>query len=124
VGLILVDTSIWADHLGRPDPRLSDLIAADRSLLHPYVLTELALGNLADWPRRILALQQLPSVAPLSNGAVLELVARQNLQGSGLGFVDAHLLGATLADPGRRLWSRDRRLLAQAEAAGMAWTPV
>jgi hypothetical protein len=124
MGLILVDTSIWIDHIRRPVPALSQLIRAGSSVLHPYVLAELALGNLADWQRRVDGLRQLPSAEPVSTGAVLSTIRGLELQGSGLGFVDAHLLAWAVAAPGRNMWSRDRRLHERAQAAGVAWSPA
>ena len=119
MGVILVDTSVWVDHLNRPDSDLLRLIADERCLLHPYVLAEIALGNLAGWPQVVRKLQAFRTVEPLGAAELLDLIARFDLQGSGLGFVDAHLLGSTVSLPETRIWSRDRRLAARAEALGV-----
>jgi hypothetical protein len=123
MGLILVDTSIWIDHINRPVAHLSRLIGAGSSVLHPYVLTELALGNLADWQRRVDGLRRLPAAEPVSTDALLSTIRRLALQGSGLGLVDAHLLAWAVAAPERAVWSRDRRLHERAQAAAVAWSP-
>lgn len=124
MGLILVDTSIWTDHINRPIPQLSSLIGAGAAVLHPFVLTEVALGNLADWHRRVDGLRRLPEAQPVSTGDILSTVRELSLQGSGLGLVDAHLLAWAVSAPDRNLWSRDRRLRERAEAAGVAWSPA
>jgi predicted nucleic acid-binding protein len=123
VELILIDSSIWVDHLNRPVGAVVELIASRRSLLHPYVLAEVALGNLPRWEATVKRLRELPSAEPLPTAELIDLVPRLELQGSGLGFVDAHLLAWAVAAPGRRLWTRDRRLRERAEAAGVAWSP-
>lgn len=121
--LILVDTSIWVDHLNRPLAPLTELMFAERCILHPYVLGEIALGNLPDWERRTKRLSEFPSAEVLSMSAWFKSIADLRLQGSGLGFVDAHLLGWTVAEPRRRLWTRDKRLAACAEELGVSWLP-
>ncbi|HZG45195.1 MAG TPA: type II toxin-antitoxin system VapC family toxin [Allosphingosinicella sp.] len=123
MGLILVDTSVWIDHIKHPIAELSRMLDAGSSVLHPFVLAEIALGNLADWQRRVDGLRRLPAAEPVSGEILLAAISDLGLQGSGLGFVDAHLLAWAVAAPDRRLWSRDRRLREQAEAAGIAWRP-
>lgn len=122
--LILVDTSIWVDHLNHPQPVLAELMFVERTLLHPFVLGEIGLGNLPDWNKRLKLLRQLPGIEPIGSREFMGQIVALNLQGSGLGFVDAHLLASTLAAPERKLWSRDRRLRAKAEALGVAWSPA
>lgn len=124
MGLILVDTSVLVDHLNRPDPILSDLLLAERCLIHPYVLAEIALGNLPQWEKRVRFLQNIPAVEPISTPALLGFIAEHRLQGSGLGFVDAHLLASALSAGSVAIWTRDRRLRERAESAGMAWSPA
>jgi predicted nucleic acid-binding protein len=116
VELILVDTSVWIDHLRRPIPELTGLIAEERCLLHPYVLAEIALGNLANWSQRVIRFRALPSVEPLGAAELVDLIDRLKLQGSGLGFVDAHLLGTAATRPNVLIWSRDQKLVARAKA--------
>lgn len=120
--LILIDSSIWVDHLNRPIATVVELVASKRSLMHPFVLGEVALGNLPRWGPTMQYLREMPSAEPLSRDEFMNIVAQLQLEGSGLGFVDAHLLGWTVAVPGRQLWTRDRRLREQAEQAGVAWS--
>lgn len=118
--LILVDTSIWVDHLNRGDAEMNALLRARRCLMHEMVLGEIALGNLPNWSAKIAWLQDLPRARAVGHDEYLSNVNRLNLQGSGLGFVDAHLLAWAVEKPGRRLWSRDRRLHERAVAVGVA----
>lgn len=122
--LILVDTSIWVDHFNRPLVALNELMLAERCVLHPFVLGEIALGNLPDWERRLKRMREFPSAEVLTTDALLECVAELGLQGSGLGFVDAHLLAWVVAEPARKLWSRDKKLVARAERLDVGWGPA
>ena len=113
--MIIIDTGIWIDDLRSPDPLLASLILDLQGLLHPYVLGEIALGSL---PRRdvyLRAMRQLPRPAVARQHEVARLIESENLHGSGVGFVDAHLLASCKLTPGGKLWTRDKRLLAQAQ---------
>jgi len=118
--VILVDTSVWIDHFRRTDPDLVALLGRSAVLVHPFVIGELALGSLRQADLIIEALQDLPQVRAARDAEVLPFIRRQGLAGSGIGYVDAHLLAATRLTPGTLLWSRDRRLSAQAERLGVA----
>lgn len=122
--LILIDSSVWVDHLNRPNDAVVELVVSRRSALHPFVLGEVALGNLPRWKATIKRLCELPCVKPVPTIAFMDCMAEFRLPGSGLGFVDAHLLAWTLAAPERKLWTRDRRLRERAEALGVAWSPA
>jgi hypothetical protein len=113
--MILVDTSVWVDHLRHGDVILAGLLRSCRVLMHPFVIGELALGGLrADTP--VLALlQALPEASVAADSEVLHLIARHNLRGRGIGYVDAHLLAAARLTAGASLWTRDKRLRAVAE---------
>jgi predicted nucleic acid-binding protein len=120
--LILVDTSVWIDHFRRGVDDLVALIGEGRVLAHPFVTGELAVGNLREWDDIVASFRALPCARLASEAEFLMLVASERLAGTGLGFVDVHLLVSCRLTPGTRLWSRDRRLAARAEAQGMAWT--
>jgi predicted nucleic acid-binding protein len=122
--VILIDTSIWIDHLHRADPVVTAELGSNHVLGHPFVTGEIALGNLQH-PRRVLvSLHQLPQAPVASNNEVLEMITRNGLAGSGIGYVDAHLLTAARLLPGAKLWTRDRRLQAVAERLGLAARPM
>lgn len=112
--MILVDTSVWVDHLRHSDQRLAALLESDQVLVHPHVLGELALGQLRQ--REALSdLMDLPFANVASDEEVLHLIERETLFGIGIGYVDAHLLASTRLTVDATFWTRDRRLLVAAE---------
>ena len=118
--MILVDTSVWIDHLRRRDEILTSLLEQGAVLAHPFVIGELALGSL---PRRdfvLNSLRRLPRANVARDEEIMRFVDREALFGIGIGFVDAHLLAATRLTAGATLWSRDRRLQAAAEKLALA----
>lgn len=117
--MILVDTSVWIDHLHATDTELVQLLESDAVGSHPLVIEELALGRIAERATLLDGLASLTAFPVLSHGEVLQLVEVQPLWGRGLNAVDAHLLGSVLITPGARLWTRDKRLRSAAEEAGV-----
>ena len=118
--MILVDTSVWVGHLRAGDAALKSLLDAGTVLGHPFVLGEIALGNLRRRDLILGALQDLPQVRAASDVEVLYFIDRHKLHGLGIGYVDAHLLAAVALTDGARLWTSDRRLRAAAERLGLA----
>ena len=118
--MILVDTSIWIDHLRQCDEPLSRLLNQGRVLAHPYVIGELALGCLQNRDAILSALQDLPPAQVATDGEVLRFIQENALYGIGIGYIDAHLLAAVRLTPGATLWTRDRRLLAACTKFGLA----
>jgi hypothetical protein len=108
--VILVDTSIWIDHLRAGDTTLSALLEQGDVVVHPWVTGELALGTLADRDEILDLLGNQPQAVVADDDEILHLVGSHALHGSGIGYVDAQLLAATLLTPGTRLWTRDQRL--------------
>lgn len=107
--MILVDTSVWVDHLRFGEPLLAAAIEADEVATHPFVVGELACGNLRD--RAVLAfLADLPVVTLASDAEALAFVEAYSLMGRGIGYLDVHLLASTVLTDGTRLWTRDGRL--------------
>ncbi|HVN89150.1 MAG TPA: type II toxin-antitoxin system VapC family toxin [Candidatus Binataceae bacterium] len=121
--MILVDTSVWVDHLRRSNARLGELLNTGSVLVHPFVIGEIALGWLCQ--RRIIlaALSDLPRVRVGTHDEVLGLIERESQFGRGIGFVDAHLLVAARLTPGTTLWTLDRRLHTVADQLGLATKP-
>jgi len=119
--LIIVDTGIWVNHIKEPNPKLVSVAEGLEALLHPYVLGELALGSLprrAWFLGRLAALPQPPVARPAD---LLQLIDSQKLFSTGIGYVDAHLLASARLIPGAKLWTRDKRLHAQAERLGVSF---
>jgi predicted nucleic acid-binding protein len=111
--LILVDTSVWVDHLRRGNPRLTALLDGGLVLVHPFVVGELALGKLKRRAEVLDLLGEMPRAEAASHDEALEFVNRHGLAGSGVGWVDVHLL-VSAALTGASLWTLDRRLAAAA----------
>jgi predicted nucleic acid-binding protein len=118
--VILVDTSVWVEHLRTDDERLTAWLNRREVLAHPFVVGELALGHLQRRAAFLSELRDLPQAAVASDEEVLRLIDRQALFGRGIGYVDAHLLAAALLTAGSKLWTRDRRLRAVATKLGLA----
>ena len=121
--MILIDTSVWVDHLRTGDRWLASLLEEGRVLTHPFVIGELALRNLRQRHVVLDALQNLPYVAVARDEEVLIFIDRYTLSGLGIGYVDVHLLAAAQLTPGTSIWTRDKRLLAAAEQRGFAFYP-
>lgn len=117
--MILVDTSVWVDHLRIGDKRLADLLEGNAVVMHPFIVGELACGSLADRELTLDLLQHLPMAAVAESAEVLGYIERQNLHGKGIGYVDVHLL-ASAAIGGTKLWTRDKKLLVVARDLGCA----
>jgi len=112
--MVLVDTSVWIDHFRRKNSGLFDLLEEGAVLCHPFVLGELACGNLQNRNEVLDLLQALPMAPLAQRDEVFHLLQEQRLYGQGLGWVDAHLL-ASAKLMGCPLWTRDKTL---AKAAG------
>ena len=118
--MILVDTSVWIDHLHSAEATLTALLARDEVATHPLVIQELALGSIKNRNVVLDALASLRQCPVLTHDELLTLVSSHSLWGHGLSPADAHLLGAVLLQPSARLWTRDKRLHATATAIGAA----
>jgi predicted nucleic acid-binding protein len=121
--LILVDTSIWIDHLRANNAALKGLLDAGRVLMHPFVIGELALGRMRQREMILAALSDLPRAELATDAEVLGFVDREALFGRGIGYVDAHLLASTRLSAGAAMWTRDARLRNVAEKLGLAMAP-
>jgi predicted nucleic acid-binding protein len=117
--MILVDTSIWIDHLHVTDPVLGAMLERDEAGIHPLVIEELALGSIARREDVLDLLADLRQFPVLRHGEMLLLVRRHRLWGRSLSAVDVHLLGAVALVPGAKLWTRDKRLVQAAKTIGV-----
>ena len=115
---MLVDTSVWIDHLRRGHPALAAQLEDGAVWTHPFVVGELACGNLHRRAEILSLLAALPAVPVAAHDEVLAFVEHRRLTGRGLGWIDMHLLAsATLASV--PLWTSDRRLFAVAQELGI-----
>ena len=119
--MILVDSSIWIDHLRAGEPALTALLNTGRVMTHPFVVGELACGNLKNRKGVLSLLQDLPAAPVASDEEVLFFIEKRGLMGKGIGYVDAHLLAAVSMAGTGRLWTRDKRLGAIAGAIGVSF---
>lgn len=108
--MILVDTSVWIDHFRSGDTTLAQLLTEDRVLTHPFVVGELAMGHIRGRDLTLYWLRQLPQATLASDDEVLSFIRRHGLAGTGIGYVDVHLLAATRLMSWCSFWTRDRRL--------------
>ncbi|MEX2546390.1 MAG: PIN domain-containing protein [Chloroflexota bacterium] len=118
--MILVDTSIWIDHFRRGDALLSERLGKRQVSCHPWVIGELALGALVQRDEILHLLTALPQAVVADPDEVLQFVDRHALARTGIGYVDAQLLAASLLTPETLLWTRDARLVRQAIRLGVA----
>jgi predicted nucleic acid-binding protein len=119
--LILVDTSIWIDHLRAGGDLLSKLLNAGLVLTHPFVIGELALGEMRQRETILEALSNLPRAELATDAEVLGFINGQSLFGRGIGYVDVHLLASVRLTGGAQLWTRDNRLRSVADELGWRW---
>jgi predicted nucleic acid-binding protein len=118
--VILVDTSVWIDHLHRHDAELARSLEAVKVCVHPMVIGELALGSLRNRAGVLSLLRALPSAVVATHDETMALVEARQLHGRGLSLIDAHLLASVLLTPGARLLTRDRRLAEAASDLGIS----
>lgn len=117
--MILVDSSVWITHFHKKNEELAAYLVECRVLTHPFIIGELALGSI---PRRLETLQMLallPESARARDEEVCSLIERQKLIGTGIGYIDAHLLASACLS-GVKLWTLDRRLHEAAVRLGVS----
>lgn len=117
--MILVDTSVWVDHLRRGNPALAERLAGAEVLIHPFVVGEIALGNLVQREAIIGSLARLAQATVASDAEVLRLIEAASLYGRGIGYVDAHLLAAARLSAAR-VWTLDKQLASVAKTLALA----
>lgn len=119
---MLVDTSVWIDHLRRGNRHLARCLERGEVESHPFVVGELACGRLERREEILSLLVALPRVEDADHSEVLALVDSEGLSGQGLGWVDVHLLASTVLS-GTTLWSLDKRLAGQARKLAVLFEP-
>ncbi len=118
--MILVDTSVWVDHLRSNEPALTELLHRNQVLCHPFIRGELALSNLRQREVILSALVNLPQAPVVSADETHYFIETHTLFGLGIGLIDAHLLAFTQLASNTQLWTRDKRLLAVAKRLSLA----
>lgn len=113
--MILVDTSVWIEHLRLGSDRLRALLFDEQVLCHPYIVGELACGRLQNRGEILSMLTALPEAQVLEHEEILSFLEARRLYGRGIGWVDAHLLASTLLTR-CALWTLDKPLRRAAAA--------
>ena len=108
--MILVDTSVWVDHLRSNEPALVKALETGIVFTHPFVVGELACGNLKSRSEVLALLQELPAAPVATDAEALAFIDARSLMGRGVGYIDVHLLASAVLAGDTRLWTRDRRL--------------
>lgn len=119
--MILVDTSVWIDHLRSGEPLLVELLEGGGVMIHSFVLGELACGNLKNRRETLRLLGDLPVSSTATGREALEFIEHRALMGRGIGYIDVHLLASTVLEGSAQLWTRDKRLTAAAMELGLAF---
>ena len=119
--MILVDTSVWIDHLRKGDEILVSLLNSSQVSTHPFIIGELACGNLKNRDTFLSLIKNLPSTPLVRDDEVLYFIDRNHLMGRGVGFIDVHLLASLALSRDGFLWTRDKRLAILAEELRMAF---
>ena len=118
--MILPDTSVWIDYLRNGNPLLADLLERREIVCHPFVIGELACGSLKAREVTLEVLQTLDEVPMAQHDEVMQLIELHDLMASGIGWVDAHVLGSTLL-AGAQLWTLDKPLARAAAKLSVLW---
>jgi len=119
--MILVDTSVWVDHLRSNEPALVAALETGLVLTHPFVVGELACGNLKNRSEVLALLRDLPAAQVATDAEALAFVDARALMGRGVGYVDVHLLASAALGGDTRLWTRERRLASVAANIQLAF---
>ena len=120
--MILIDTSIWIDHLRSGSPGLAALLQNELVYTHDFVIGELACGNLGNREELLRLLQSLPRLSAATDDETLFFIEQQHLMGRGIGYIDVHLLAAAVIRD-IQIWTKDKRLMVIAEEKGWAYAP-
>lgn len=107
--MILVDTSIWIDHLNKSDTRLITLLEEESVYVHPFVIGELACGNIKNRDEILKLLNALPQISTATLDEILFFINQHKLFGKGLGYIDVHLIASCMMD-NAKLYTRDKKL--------------
>ena len=113
--MVLVDTAVWVDHLHTNDEHLSMLLENEQIVIHPMIIGELAMGNLANRQQTLEDFAKLPEISVATHQEVLFFVEHHRLMGTGISYIDAHLLTASVLHGETQLWTRDRRMMTVAD---------
>jgi len=121
--MVLVDTSVWVNHLRHGEPNLERLLNDGEVMCHPFVIGELACGSIRNRTEILSLLQVLPLAMKVTHEEVLQFIERNHLMGKGLGYIDVHLCASAILT-GVPMWTYDRRLNETNEGLGIRYKPL
>ncbi len=119
--MILVDTSVWVEHLRNGNLTLVALLEQSQVVMHPLIVGELACCNLKNRTELLRLWQSLGSVPVTNNEEVLYFIEQHKLMGRGIGYIDVHLLASVFLEAGTKLWTLDKRLAQIASELSCVW---
>ena len=119
--MIIVDTSVWIDHFRKGVPLLATALEEAQVLMHPFILGEVACGNLSNRREILRLLGDLPKAQIATDREVLHLIEQHRLMGRGIGYIDVHLLASAVLSDEAQLWTRDSRIRAIAADLGLSY---
>jgi predicted nucleic acid-binding protein len=120
--VILVDTCVWVDHFNARAPELARILERDWVVTHPFVIGELACGNIRSRTEVLAMLRRLPLVTPATDANAMAMIEFRSLMRRGLTYGDVHLLASAAITDDVKLWTRDKRLFAVADSMGLAYS--
>jgi predicted nucleic acid-binding protein len=118
--VILVDTSVWIDHLRKNNLQLVQLLGKSRVLTHPFIIGELACGNLHKRSHFLMLMENLPLGKEASDQEALYFIEHNQLMGRGIGYIDVHLMASTALTAEAKIWTYDKRLKNRACELGLS----
>ena len=107
--MVLVDTSVWINHLHTGNPKLKILLLETAVFSHPFIIGELACGNIKNRKEVFSLLGTLPTSLEVTSKEFHYFVEHNKLMGKGIGFVDIHLLASARLSR-ILLWTEDKNL--------------
>jgi predicted nucleic acid-binding protein len=119
--MILADTSVWVKHFRQDDPQLGQLLMDGQVLIHPFVIGEIACGNIRSRQKLLSDLRRLPIAISAEEDEVLGFLDQHRLFGQGITWIDAHLLASARLSS-CRLWTLDTHLLAAAKRLHLGYS--
>lgn len=120
--MVLVDTSVWVEHLRKGNNHLAALLEESRAVCHSFVIGELACGNLKNREEILKLLKALDGAALAEHEEVMRFIETHELMGKGLGYIDMHLLASARLSQ-IPLWTLDKRLDEAASLLGLKYEP-
>jgi predicted nucleic acid-binding protein len=118
--MVLVDTSVWVEHFRKGDTGLAALLNDGHVICHPYIIGELACGNLKNRSQILSLLHALPVTLHAEHKEVMHFIENHRLMGKGLGYIDVHLLASAKLTKAP-LWTLDKRLGEVSSAMGLGY---